>query len=66
LKETKDAEKSTKEIYIDIYIREGNEKTKHTRGDLVGGNRRTDKTSFEVFTAALLRILPFWEVMLCH
>jgi len=47
------------------HIRAGNVKTRHTR-EFVGGNRRTDKTRFEVFTAALLRFLPFWDVMLCH
>jgi hypothetical protein len=36
------------------------------RGDLVGGYRRIDKTRFEVFKAALLRIVTFWEEMLCH
>jgi len=44
-----------------ICTRGGNEKIRHTRG-----NRRIDKTRFKVFNAALLRILPFWEVMLCH
>ena len=48
-----------------IHIKAGNEKTRHTT-DLVGGNRRIDKTRFEVFTAELLRILPFWDVMLCN
>jgi len=48
-----------------IHIRAGNEKTRYTR-DLVGGNRGIDKTSFEVFTAELLRILLFSDVMLCH
>ena len=48
-----------------IHIRAGNEKTRHT-SDLMGGNRRNDKTRSEGFTAALLRILPFCDVMLCH
>jgi hypothetical protein len=49
-----------------IYISGQGTGIQGTPGDLVGGNRRIDKVMFEVFTAALLRILPFWEMMLCH
>jgi hypothetical protein len=63
LRETKNVEQSTLRKHTNWG--RGREDTDNT-GELVGGNRRIKKTTFEVLTAVLLRILGFCVVTLCH